>query len=199
MAAGGQDVLRAVTSVRRWVEEAERALDSQSEVAPLTAGQTAAVLRRLLAAAGGSAAEHLQLVASAAALLLRLPHEEQPALLVELVQALLAGTLLLATSTAGTELEEVNYRVGEVVVQAGRAVVAGVAGPLLSGVLGAHLPPWLRVSWLKTLNLVLTEASRGDREVVWAEQGARMGEVVEVLRTCGNYDTQAAAVELLLR
>ena len=110
-----------------------------------------------------------------------------------------AVTLLLATSTAGTELEEVNYRVGAVVVQAGRAVVAGVAGPLLSGVLGAHLSPWLRVSWLKTLNLALEEASRGDREVVWAEQGDRMGEVVEMLRTCGNYDTQATAVERLLR
>ena len=190
---------RAVGSVRRWVEEAERTLDSQSEVTPLTAGQTAAVLRRLLAALGGAEAEHLQVVAVAAALLLRLPHEEQPALMVELVQALLAGLLFLVTSTADTQLEEVNYRVGEVVVQCGRAVVAGVAGSLVSGLVTTHLPAWLRVSWLKTFNLALAEASKGDREVVWAEQGGRMGEVVEVLRTCGNYDTQAAVVELLLR
>ena len=78
-------------------------------------------------------------------------------------------------------------------------VLDGLAGQMLAVITNSNLVEWMRTSWLKTFNLLLSGADYKLKEDIMKEFADEFERLVDFLYTCGDYDTQSSLVETLLR
>ena len=123
--------------------------------------------------------------------------------LVEILHGLLAVFISLNEKDQLTL--ELNEEVLDVVVQCGEdmevkvLLLEGLARQLLAVIGNVNLVDWIRKSWLKTLNILLSGSGYKLREALGREFSQDLEQIVDFLYTCGDYDTQSSLVETLLR
>ena len=78
-------------------------------------------------------------------------------------------------------------------------MLEGLAGQMLGMIANSNLVVWMRKSWLKTFNMLLSGSNYKLRELLGREFAADIEQLVDFLYACGDYNTQSSLVEPLLR
>jgi len=172
----------AGVKIQHWINQVEAVLDSRAEISTLSRGDTKTILLRIqkVVKAQVVTAADLKLGCRAILLLFRIPHTLEAgslALLVEVVDSLIFE--LLSQVTAGNDKCRQDLR---------------EAGELVTLVL-----VWLRTMCIKELNTLLVKAKKEEKSLVWEKLNMKVEVLFSFIFTCGVYDSQAAAVELMFR
>lgn len=196
--------------IQRWIERVEEVFDSQSEVPPLSASDTKAILNQIQqqVKAKASTAGDLKLCSKGILQLWRIPHildVDSLLLLVNVVDSLIFGLLSKVTAGKGEnrqELQEVGILLDLVLGGCSKeksgAVLKGCLDTLGGAIINTNLPVWLRTICIKGFNSLLLKAKKG-KNLVWEKLNMKVEALFSLILTCGIYDTQAAVVELIFR
>eukprot|EP00092_Neocalanus_flemingeri_P038810 GFUD01042253.1.p1 GENE.GFUD01042253.1~~GFUD01042253.1.p1 ORF type:complete len:242 (+),score=75.42 GFUD01042253.1:71-796(+) len=194
----------AMTTIQAWVEEIEQVVSSQASFDLFQPAEVEEIYSRFQAVLDSSLSnQQVTLMVRAVRLLLYVTGNlvNRRDQLVELLHGLLTGFL----SLRDRDDKELNEEVLDVVVQCGETkelkmlLVEGLAGKLLAAIGNSNLVDWVRRSWLKAFNLLLSGSDNKQRESLGREFAEDIEQVVDYLYTCGDYDTQSSLVETLLR
>merc|ERR1719186_2096693 len=123
--------------------------------------------------------------------------------LAEILHGLL--TIFISLNEKDQLTMELNEEVLDVVVQCGEdkdvkiLLLEGLARQLLAVIGNINMVDWIRKSWVKTLNFLLSGSNYKLRESLGKELSQDLEQIVDFLYTCGDYDTQSSLVETLLR
>merc|ERR1719186_2414515 len=123
--------------------------------------------------------------------------------LAEILYGLL--TIFISLNEKDQLTMELNEEVLDVVVQCGEdkevkiLLLEGLARQLLAVIGNINMVDWIRKSWVKTLNFLLSGSDYKLRESLGKEFSQDLEQIVDFLYTCGDYDTQSSLVETLLR
>ena len=107
------------------------------------------------------------------------------------------GVDIKEVALVGESLSQLVERCGQGVFA--HQVLDGVAGHLLELVGKEDIATDVRNSFLRALLFLASSTETEERERLGEEYAADLDKLVDWLYTCGDYTTQAALVELLLR
>ena len=193
-------------SVKDWIEATSELLLTQSSLEQLSASDVDTImnqLRSLISTVGSL--EAISAVCDAVDLLLQVNGNmvDNRDEVLEILQMMLNHFV----QSSGEEVDEVvlvGERLSQVIEQCGHGVFAsqvldGVAGHLLELVANEEAASSVRNSFLRALLFLAGSTEIGDRERLGEEYVSDLDKLVDWLFSCGDYNTQAALVELLWR
>ena len=194
--------------VKDWIEVTSQLLSTQSSLEQLSASEVDTIvdqLRTLLSSL--ISLDAISTVCDAAVILLEVTGDmsDNRNEALELLQMLLNAFVELETNGDGVEeMDLLGESLGQLVERSGQGVFAshvldGVAGHLLELVGKEEIATTVRNSFLKALLFLANSTETDVRERLGEEYASDLGRLVDWLYNCGDYTTQAALVELLLR
>ena len=194
--------------VKDWIDVTSQLLSTQSSLEQLSASEVVTIvdqLRTLLSSL--ISLDAIATVCDAAVILLEVTGDmsDNRDEALELLQMLLNAFVELETNGDGVEeMDLLGESLGQLVERSGQGVFAshvldGVAGHLLELVGKEEIATTVRNSFLKALLFLANSTEADVRERLGEEYASDLGRLVDWLYNCGDYTTQAALVELLLR
>ena len=197
-------------AVKDWIEATSQLLSTQSSLEQLSASDVDTIvnqLRTLLSTVTNP--EAISTVSNALGVLLEVTDDmsDNRNEALELLQMMLNEFVELATSGEGADNNEMELLGGilsQLVERCGQGrfssqVLDGVAGHLLELVGKEETATRNRNSFLRSLLFLASSTESEERERLGEEYASELGKLVDWLYICGDYNTQAALVELLLR
>ena len=197
-------------AVKDWIEATSELLSTQSSLEQLSASDVDTIvnqLRTLLSTVTNP--EAISTVSNALGVLLEVTDDmsDNRDEALELLQMMLNEFVELATSGEGADNNEMELLGGilsQLVERCGQGrfssqVLDGVAGHLLELVGKEETATRNRNSFLRSLLFLASSTESEERERLGEEYASELGKLVDWLYICGDFNTQAALVELLLR
>ena len=216
------EVIATMETIQAWVEETEQIVSSQASFDTFLPAEVEEIISRFQGVLDSSLSNQqvtlidlfsllnnynpnqVTIMVRAVSLLMYVTRNliNSRDKLAEILQGLLTSFISLNEKDQLTM--ELNEEVLAVVLQCGEdkdvkvLLLEGLARQLLA-VIGNNNLDWIRKSWLKTLNVLLSGSRHKLREALGKELNQDLEQIVDYLYTCGDYDTQSSLVETLLR
>ena len=206
MGSSQASTVTTMASIQAWVEEVEQVINSQASFDTFQPAEVEEIVNRFRTVLENNLnCQEVSQMVRAVSLLLFVTGNlaSTKDRLVDLLHGLLSSFLFLKQKDLVTR--ELNEEVLDVVTQCVEGkevkmmVLEGLARQMLAVIANSNLEDWIRRSWLKTFNLLLSGSDYKLKEDIRMEYWEDVEKLVDYLYTCGDYDVQASVVEFLLR
>ena len=197
-------------AVKDWIEATSELLLTQSSLEQLSPSDVDTIVNQLrIVLSSVGSLDDISTVCVAVGVLLEVTGDmsDNRDEALELLQLMLNEVVELATTREEMDIKEMDClgeSLSQLVERCGQGiftphVLDGVAGHLLELVGKEEVATNVRKSFLRTLLFLANSTETEERERLGEEYASDLGNLVDWLYNCGDFATQVALVELLLR